>query len=443
MNRYKGYAKYKDSGVEWIGEVPEHWSVLRLANIGPLMKANGGNRQDDADSGIPCIRYGDLYTTYDFLIRDIKKFISNESEPNYTPIQHGDILFAASGETFEEIGKSAVNLDECCAYCGGDIIVLRPQRQIDAVFLGYAAGSSSAQAQKSMMGKGFTVIHLYGDQLRNLVIAVPSEQEQKLIGDRIETETGRVDALITKKTRFIELLKEKRSALITHAVTKGIDPNVKMKDSGVAWIGEVPESWIVSRLSRFASIENGTTPGRQEDAFWKEGTVPWIGSREVNQIHVTVAHEFVTESALRACSLRLLPIGTIIIAMVGQGKTRGMAAILDIEAAINQNLAAVLVGPKIRPLFLLYVFHAAYDWIREAGRGSNQAAMNCEIVGEFRLALPLLAEQNAILKYIKRDTARLDVLTEKTERSIGLLKERRSALITAAVTGQIDVRRSI
>jgi len=215
--------KMKDSGVEWIGEVPEHWSLLRLASIGPLMKANGGNKQDDLDSGVPCIRYGDLYTTYDLLIRNIRKFISPETELDYTPIQYGDILFAASGETFEEIGKSAVNLAETHACCGGDVIILRPKRKIDPVFLAYAAGSSSAQAQKSLMGKGFTVIHIYGDQLRNLVIAAPSEQEQKLIGAKIESETARIDALIEKCQRGISLLKERRSAFITAAVTGQID----------------------------------------------------------------------------------------------------------------------------------------------------------------------------------------------------------------------------
>lgn len=223
MSRYKRYPAYKDSGVEWIGEVPEHWSLLRLANVGPLMKANGGNKQDDRDSGIPCIRYGDLYKTYDLLIRYIGKFISPEAETDYTTIQYGDILFAASGETFEEIGKSAVNLTETHACCGGDIIVLRPQRKIDPVFLAYATGSSSAQAQKSLMGKGFTVIHIYADQVRNLVIAAPSEQEQKLIGAKIESETARIDALIAKVQLSIDLLRKRRTAFITAAVTGQID----------------------------------------------------------------------------------------------------------------------------------------------------------------------------------------------------------------------------
>ena len=139
MSHYKPYPAYKDSGVEWIGEVPEHWGLLRLANIGPLMKANGGNKEDDAETGVPCIRYGDLYTTYDDVIRNITKFISPEAEAKYTAIQYGDALFAASGETFEEIGMSAVTLSEAKAVCGGDVIVLRPHKTIDPVFLAYAA----------------------------------------------------------------------------------------------------------------------------------------------------------------------------------------------------------------------------------------------------------------------------------------------------------------
>ena len=115
--------KMKDSGVEWIGEVPEHWRLIRLGMVGSLVKANGGNKQDDADTGVPCIRYGDIYTTYDLQIHNIKKFIKPDAEQDYTSIHYGDILFAASGETFEEIGKSVVNLSQSSACCGGDIII--------------------------------------------------------------------------------------------------------------------------------------------------------------------------------------------------------------------------------------------------------------------------------------------------------------------------------
>jgi type I restriction enzyme S subunit len=126
--------------------------------------------------------------------------------------------------------------------------------------------------------------------------------------------------------------------------------------------------------------------------------------------------------------------------MVGQGKTRGLAAILEIQSTINQNLGAICVGPRIRPNFLLFVLHVAYSWIREAARGSNQAALNCEILGEFRIALPTTKEQDDILGLVATETKRIELLADKTQHTINLLKERRAALITAAVTGQIDLR---
>jgi type I restriction enzyme S subunit len=264
--------------------------------------------------------------------------------------------------------------------------------------------------------------------------------ERARIASWINRESTRIDSLISKKTRLIELLMEKRQALISHAVTKGLKPNVKTKDSGVEWIGQVPEQWTIGRLGHFATVENGTTPSRANDAYWTGGNIAWLGSGEVNQVVVTEPTEYITELALRECSLRLLPKGTIITGIVGQGKTRGLAAILGIEAAINQNLAAICVGPKLHGEFLLQAFAASYKWLREAGRGSNQAALNCELLGEFRVAVPPMDEQHEILAYVADKAARIDAIASKTRRSIALLRERRSALITAAVTGQIDLR---
>ena len=437
---YKRYPKYKDSGVEWIGAIPGHWDTVKIARLGRLTKANGGSKEDNADSGIPCIRYGELYTTYEHAIRKSRTYIRADRLSEYTPIHHGDVLFAASGETFEDIGRSAVTLLNEVACCGGDVIILKPESDLDPLFLGYALDSIASKAQKALMGKGYTVVHIYADQLRELVVALPPQIEQNAISSALDRETARIDALIEKKTHFVELLKEKRQALITHAVTKGLDPDVKMKDSGVEWIGEVPEHWAASRLAHFAAVENGTTPSRANEAYWTGGDIAWLGSGEVNQVVVTEATEYITALALRECSLRVLPNGTVVVGMVGQGKTRGLAAILGIDATINQNLAAVCAGPRLNSQFLLHTLTAAYEWLREGGRGSNQAALNCELLGEFRLAVPPQFEQLQIIAYIAEMTERIDSIISKTERSRSLLKERRAALISAAVTGQIDLR---
>ena len=223
MSRYKPYPAYKDSGVEWLGKVPEHWKVCRLATVGSLCKGNGGTKADDTDEGVPCIRYGDLYTAYDFLVSNIKKYIRDNVSDNYTKIKFGDLLFAGSGETLEEIGKSVVNLDRREARCGGDVIILRPYREFDSTFLAYAAGAAPSQIQKSLMGKGFTVIHIYSEDLRNLIITEPPQSEQKTIGRAIAHETTIIDTLIAKTKHSIDILKERRSAFITAAVTGQID----------------------------------------------------------------------------------------------------------------------------------------------------------------------------------------------------------------------------
>ena len=215
--------KMKDSGVEWIGEVPEHWDTIKIARLGPLTKANGGSKQDNIDSGVPCIRYGDLYTTHEYFIRGSRSYIGPDKLGEYTPIRYGDALFAASGETFEDIGRSAVNLlrEEACS--GGDVIVLRPTTNLDPLFLGYALDSMSSKAQKALMGKGYTVVHIYADQLRALIVALPPATEQEAIGTALNRAASRIDVLIAKTQRSIDLLKERRSAFITAAVTGQID----------------------------------------------------------------------------------------------------------------------------------------------------------------------------------------------------------------------------
>lgn len=215
--------KMKDSGVEWIGEVPEHWKVLRVANLGELKKAKGGTKQDNVDYGICGVRYGDIYTSHHYVIRSTTTYIDPSAVPNYTAIQYGDVLFAASGETYEDIGKSVVNLMSDETVCGGDVIVLHLFREYDPLFMGYALDCSASREQKTGMGKGYTVVHIYAEQLRNLVVAIPPWEEQTSIGLAIDRETARIDILITKTQLSIDLLKERRSAFITAAVTGKID----------------------------------------------------------------------------------------------------------------------------------------------------------------------------------------------------------------------------
>ena len=215
--------RLKPSGVEWLGEVPEHWQVIKIGKMGSFSKGGGGSKEDEVEDGVPCVRYGDLYTVHQFFIRSTRANISQEGAVRYTPIRYGDLLFAGSGETIEEIGKSAVNLIADPAYCGGDVILFHPLIDIEAVFLGYAADSSPAVYQKSCMGRGVTVMHIYANELKHLLLAVPPLDEQRAIAEHLDRETECIEALVAKERHFIERLQEYRTALITAAVTGKVD----------------------------------------------------------------------------------------------------------------------------------------------------------------------------------------------------------------------------
>ena len=213
----------KYSGVEWLGKIPKHWDVRRLGQIGTIRKCNGGTKADTVPEGIPCIRYGDLYTHHSYVIKQSRSYVSSERASDYTPIRYGDILFAASGETIDEIGKSAVNLITTNACCGGDVIRLRIVCEVSAQFMGYATDSPQAAYQKACVGRGITVMHIYGDRLKYLSVAIPYLHEQHTIAAFLDQKTAKIGVLVTKIQSSVERLREFRSALITAAVTGQID----------------------------------------------------------------------------------------------------------------------------------------------------------------------------------------------------------------------------
>ncbi len=253
----KPYPEYKESGLRWLGLVPEHWEVRQTRHIGRLLKGVGGTKEDAVPEGVPCVRYGELYTTHTYFIRASKACIRADRAASYTPIRHGDVLFAASGETIEEIGKSAVNLMQTAGVCGGDVIVLRPSISVHAPFLGYAMDCRPATNQKSTMGRGTTVKHIYPDELRSLLIPFPTLDEQAAIARFLDWANGRLERAIRAKRKVIALLNEQKQAIIHRAVTRGLDPSIPLKPSGIPWLGDVPEHWEVLPLGRRIRLTTG------------------------------------------------------------------------------------------------------------------------------------------------------------------------------------------
>lgn len=215
--------RLKPSGIDCLGRVPIHWDIRRLGQIGRFFKSTGGSKEDEVSSGIPCIRYGDLYTTHDYHVSKNRSFIRTEISRDYTLIKFGDILFATSGETIDEIGKSAVNLMQGEVRCGGDVILFRPKCQVDARFMGYSTDSRPARIQKATMGRGITIMHIYAHQLKRLAIAIPPLAEQTAIASFLDQRTSEIDGAVKATQRQIDLLREYRTRLISDVVTGKLD----------------------------------------------------------------------------------------------------------------------------------------------------------------------------------------------------------------------------
>ena len=213
----------KPSGVDWLGDVPEHWEVVQLGRIGVFTKGSGGTKDDEVPDGIPCVRYGDLYTTHQYFMSQTRSHIPPAKANAYTEIKRGDVLFPTSGETIEEIGKSAVNLMHGHVRCGGDLIIFRPTIPMEPRFAGYALGCPAAQTQKSLMGRGITIMHIYSGQLKYLWLPLPPLAEQTAIVEYLDRTTANADAAIARVRRQIELVEEYRTRLIADVVTGQID----------------------------------------------------------------------------------------------------------------------------------------------------------------------------------------------------------------------------
>ena len=276
----------------------------------------------------------------------------------------------------------------------------------------------------------------------NMSVPVPERSRQCLIADYLDRETARLDALIAAKEHAFGLLTDKHRALIACAVTRGLDPDAPLRDSGIPWLGEIPTHWGIWKLGHFASVGNGSTPSRGNGEYWIDGTIPWLNSSVVNQYEATKADQFVTHIALRECHLPLVKSGSVLVAITGQGKTRGRAVVLSFDATINQHLAYVSPDPLwLDPWFLRWTLFSAYEFLRSISddAGGTKGALTCEDVANVRVPVPPMDEQRAIVAHIANETSKLNKLRTSTEKTMALLKERRTALVSAAVTGLIDL----
>ena len=416
--RFPLYLACKPSGVPWLGDVPAHWDVAQLGRIGVFSKGSGGTKDDEVPDGIPCVRYGDLYTTHKYFISQTKGYVSPAKTSAYTPINRGDVLFPTSGETIEEIGKSAVNLMETQVLCGGDLIIFRPTAPMEPKFVGYALDCPAAQTQKSLMGRGITIMHIYSSQLKYLWLPLPPVDEQAAIVRYLDAADQRIRAYVSAKERLIALLEEERQAVIHQAVTKGLDPNVKLKPSGVEWLGDVPEQWTVRRLKTLCSMKSGN--GITTEAIEPTGKYPVYGGNGLRGYTTEFTHDGTYALIGRQGAL----CGNV---HTAQGKfwASEHAVVASLHSANNMEwFVALLEAMNLNQ----YSISAA------------QPGLAVERIANLWSPVPPHREQARTGEYIAELTAAINDAIDRARCQIELIEEYRTRLIADVVTGKIDVR---
>ena len=413
MAKYQKYAEYKDSGVEWLGEIPSHWKVVKLSYKLRLLSGDGITAFDIEDTG-----------TY--------PVFGGNGLRGFTEKYNCDGEYALVGRQGALCGN--INVARGKFFATEHAVVVYPYEKFNLTYLSeFLRFMDLGQYSVSAAQPGIAV-----DRINALPIVIPTLDEQNSIGDFLDHETSKIDHLIEKQQQLIELLKEKRQAVISHAVTKGLDPNVPMKDSGVEWLGEVPEHWVVKSYRLASRIYRGKFGHRpRNDPAFYDGDYPFIQTGDVARAgkYITSYSQTLNEKGKEVS--QLFPKGTLMMAIAAN---IGDIAILGFEAYAPDSVVGFKPNNDIDLEFLRYSFIAALPALEQTSTQSTQANLNVERIGAVKGTFPSLQEQREIVGYLDNLLEQYRNLVKIAENAISLMQERRTALISAAVTGKIDVR---
>ncbi|MGK9452195.1 restriction endonuclease subunit S [Acidithiobacillus caldus] len=446
--KYPRYPAYKDSGVEWLGEVPEHWEVVPFKWL--IGKNDGGVWGDEPDGSNDTVVLRSTEQTVDgrWKIDEPALRKLSRAEREASLLAEGDLLITKSSGSPLHIGKtSLVDADMASKnYAYSNFMQrIRLKSFYDQKLCWYVMNSGVARRQLELLSNTTTgLANLNGTIIGRMIMLLPPLSEQRAIAAFLDAETARIDALIAEYEKLIALLKEKRQALISHAVTKGLNPDVPMKDSGVEWLGEVPEHWDVCNLKRvITSITSGSRGWAEHyaddgDLFIRIGNLT-RGSYKLNLSDTQFVQVPDDAEAQRA---QVKP-GDVLFSITAY---LGSVAVADESigmAYVSQHVALVRPdGTKVDPKWVGYVTLAdcGQTYLSVQAYGGTKIQLSLDDVVNIPLPLPSLHEQQAIAAYLDTEAAKMDALILTVQSGIELLKERRTTLISDAVTGKFDVR---
>jgi len=435
--QFRPYPEYKDSGVEWLETVPASWQICAVKRkfdiyLGKMLQPEPASAHD---LKVPYLKAANVQWE-DIDLNSLQTMWASKEEIQSGQVAMGDLLVCEGGE----VGRAAIlnKKPEEPTIIQNSLHRVRSQSEM-AKFLMYLLEVSASGGWLAVECNKATIQHFTRDKFGSLRIVLPSLEDQRRILTFVDRETAKIDALIEKKERLIELLKEKRTAIITQAVTKGLDLSVPMKDSGVEWLGKIPQSWNVCRVQHISSINDDVLPENTDPLY----EINYVDIGGVDQFKGIVNIENYSFGAAPSRARRKVKDGDVIISTV-RTYLRSIANV-EMPAAnliVSTGFAVLRPGPQLNNRYAAYALRASYfiEKIVANSVGVSYPAIDASKISALEIACPPIIEQTAIASYLNRETAKIDKLVSRIKEAIDSLKEYRTALISAAVTGKIDVR---
>ena len=449
--RYQKYPEYKESGIRFFNDIPKHWNINKVRFISSFGRGLSITRENLKDKGIPCVSYGEVHSKFGFEVDPSNHNLKCVDEEYlkmspYALLSKGDFVFADTSEDIDGSGNFTQLVSDETLFAGYHTVVVRPTSDNYYRFLAYVFDSPEYRTQVRGAVKGVKVFSVTQAILKNTNVWLPTYDEQQKIANFLDHETAKIDTLIAKQEKLIALLKEKRQAVISHAVTRGLpnkeQPNVPMKDSGVEWLGEVPKHWQMKPLKCLCSFSGGGTPPKDKLEYWN-GDIPWVSPKDMKSFWIENSIDKVTNLGVEQSSTKIVKTGSLLM-VVRSGILQHSIpiGITKKEVTLNQDMKALDFNKLMSAIYFSYFVRSNQTnlllvWGKD---GATVESIEQEYLASFSIPVPPMSEQHDICNNLDKIMARFDKLTEKSLIQIELLKERKTALISAAVTGKIDVR---
>lgn len=418
MNIPQGYKQTE------LGVIPEDWEIVRLGDVGNFSKGVGISREDAQTGNIPAIRYGEIYTSHNYCIQTFYSYINSVVAQHAKLLSYGDILFACSGETKEDIGKSVAYVYDIIAYAGGDITILSPDQSCyDSRFMGYATNAAYVVSQKSAKGQGDAVVHISKDSLAEIMLYVPqNKEEQRAIAEALSDIDGLIAAL-DKKIAKKRLIKQgAMQQLLT----------------GKKRLPGFTDDWIEIRLGDYTAMNSGGTPSSSIPEYYN-GDIPFLSISDItiSGKYIKKTEKTITKKGLQNSSARMFPQGTIMYAMYA---SLGKTSIADIELSCSQAILGITPNDKIDSNYLYYCLSFTENNVKEIGQTGTQTNLSKQIVQDFRLYIPNQSNEQQAIATILTDMDKEIADLEAKRDKYRLLK---SGMMQKLLTGQIRLTKPL